>query len=67
MLCFLSSGVKAERVEVKVIPCTVLSMAFFDKLFEGEIARESGEIKKCFDEFMNEFTISDNLRQVSEC
>ncbi|KAK3739647.1 hypothetical protein RRG08_010147, partial [Elysia crispata] len=56
--------VKAERVEVKVIPCTVLSMAFFDKLFEGEIARESGEIKKCFDEFMNEFTISDNLRQM---
>ena len=51
-------------MEAKVIPCTVLSMAFFDKLFDGEIARESGEIKKCFDEFMYEFTISDNLRQV---
>ncbi|CAL1533994.1 unnamed protein product [Lymnaea stagnalis] len=57
-------GSKPSRVEVKVVPCTVLSMSFFDKLMDGEIARESGEIKKCYDEFQEDFTISDNLRQL---
>ncbi|XP_059171136.1 cilia- and flagella-associated protein 300-like [Physella acuta] len=61
---FVSLGNKASSVEVQSIPCTVLTMAFFDKLLDGEIARESGDIKKCYDEYQEEITISDNLRQM---
>ncbi|XP_005102588.2 cilia- and flagella-associated protein 300 [Aplysia californica] len=59
-----SLGTKASKVKVTSVPCSVLSMSFFDKLCEGEIARESGDVKKCFDEFIGDFTISDNLRQM---
>ncbi|KAK0066495.1 cilia- and flagella-associated protein 300 [Biomphalaria pfeifferi] len=57
-------GIKAEKVEVKTVPCSILSMTFFDKIMDGEVARENGDIKKCFDEFQQDFTISDNLRQM---
>jgi hypothetical protein len=41
-------------------------MAFFDKVYDDEqICRSSGSIKKCMDEFYEDFTISDELRQVS--
>ncbi|KAH9491804.1 hypothetical protein Btru_029548 [Bulinus truncatus] len=59
-----SIGIKAGRVEVKYVPCSILSMTFFDKIMDGEIAREGGDVKKCFDDFMQDFTISDNLRQM---
>ncbi|CAG5136599.1 unnamed protein product, partial [Candidula unifasciata] len=57
-------GTKAKRVVVTSVPCTILSMAFFDKIMDGNIANESGDVRKCFDEFKEEFTISDNLRQM---
>lgn len=64
-----SSGVKAETVTATLIPCTVMSMAFFDKLYErDQIVRQSGHIKKCLDEFFGDFVASDELRQViSSC
>ena len=44
--------------------CSELSMAFFDRLFGGPIARENGRINKCFDEYYEDITISDELRKV---
>jgi hypothetical protein len=41
-------------------------MSFFDKLY-GTVVRESGHVLKCFDEFYEDFTISDELRKVSVC
>ena len=46
------------------IPCTVLNMRFFDRLATSEVVRESGSIKKCFDEVCGDFIISDELRKL---
>lgn len=50
---------------VEEVPCTVLSMEFFDRLWKHKIVRESGQIVKCFDEPCGDFLISDKLREVS--
>ena len=61
---FLSiSGLTADNVEIESVPCTVLSMSFFDRLY-GPVVRDSGYLVKCFDEFYEDFTISDELRKV---
>ena len=39
-------------------------MNYFDRLYERNIARESGYLVKCFDEFYEDFEISDELRKV---
>ncbi|WAR28838.1 CF300-like protein [Mya arenaria] len=48
---------------LKSVPCSVLSMTFFDRLY-GPIVRDSGHLIKCFDEFFEDFTISDELRKM---
>lgn len=55
---------KADSVKAEVVPCTILSMDFFDRLY-GSVVRDSGALHKCFDEFYEDFTISDELRKVS--
>ena len=62
VLLFL--GMKSETVKAEVVPCSVLSMTFFDRLY-GSVARDSGALCKCFDEFYEEFTVSDELRKVN--
>lgn len=57
-------GIPATSVTAEPVPCSVLSMTFFDRLTENNVVRESGHISKCFDEFCGEFTISDELRKV---
>ena len=62
--CFTDS--KCARVKATQVPCTVLSMAFFDRLYEdNKIAREGGLLVKCYDDFYEGITISDELRKVS--
>ncbi|XP_053404284.1 cilia- and flagella-associated protein 300-like [Mercenaria mercenaria] len=56
-------GIKAESVDVESVPCSILSMSFFDKLY-GAVVRDSGYLMKCFDEFYEDFTISDELRKM---
>lgn len=51
-------------MEVEQLACSVLSMSFFDRLQENGIVRESGHICKCFDDYYEDFTISDKLREV---
>ncbi|XP_053313861.1 cilia- and flagella-associated protein 300 [Spea bombifrons] len=55
---------EVKKVEAEEIPCHQLSMAFFDPLYAEGIVRESGHISKCLDEFVDDFTISDELRKV---
>nr|XP_039251261.1 cilia- and flagella-associated protein 300-like [Styela clava] len=55
---------KVSSVDVEEVPCTQLSMDFFNRLKEYNIVRESGHISKCFDEFHEGITISDELRKM---
>ncbi|KAK3582105.1 hypothetical protein CHS0354_009162 [Potamilus streckersoni] len=56
--------IAADKVSVEVVPCRVLSMSFFDRLYDHEIVRESGHIHKCLDEYYEGIQISDELRKV---
>ena len=40
-------------------------MSYFDKLYDNNLVKESGRIAQCFDEYYEDFTISDELRKVS--
>ncbi|XP_028401795.1 cilia- and flagella-associated protein 300-like isoform X2 [Dendronephthya gigantea] len=55
---------KAAKVEVDPVPCTIVNMDFFQKLFRQGLVRESGMIFKCFDEYVEGFTVSDELRKM---
>ncbi len=46
------------------VPCTILNMGFFDRLTTNQIVRESGSIRKCFDEACDDFIVSDELRKL---
>ena len=57
---------KPSTVKANEMACTVTSMNFFDKLKHEGIVRDNGNICKCFDEFYEGITISDELRKVAE-
>ncbi|XP_063813083.1 cilia- and flagella-associated protein 300 [Pseudophryne corroboree] len=57
-------GTKVKTIKAEDIPCTQLSMSLFDCLYKENIVREGGCITKCLDEYMDDFTISDELRKV---
>lgn len=63
---FKNIGKKADSVDITQVPCTVLNMTFFNKLFDPEnnIVRSSGTIFKRYDTYIDGFTVSDNLRGV---
>ena len=52
-------------MKVEEVECSVLSMEFFDRLQNGEIVRETGQIIRCLDQFVDDVTIADELRRVS--
>lgn len=56
--------VDKQSVDVEEVPCTVLSMDFFDRLEDNNIVMKSGNIQKCYDEFHEGITIADELRKV---
>jgi len=56
---------KPSTITIEELRCTVTSMSFFDKLKEEGIVRDNGSICKCFDEFHEGITISDELRKAS--
>jgi cilia- and flagella-associated protein 300 len=59
------TGSAAKTVTAEPISCSVLSMDYFDRLYNNEIVRESGHIVKCFDDYYEDFIISDKLREVA--
>ena len=55
---------KAKRVSVQDISCSLLSVDIFDRLHEKGIVREGGSIRKCLDQYFEDILISDELRNV---
>ena len=53
-----------EKVSVKTVDCSRLSVDLFDRLYEKDIVRETGSIRKCLDEYYENILISDELRKV---
>ncbi|XP_074657636.1 cilia- and flagella-associated protein 300-like [Tubulanus polymorphus] len=60
---WVSLGLKADKVLVTPVECTITSMDFFDRLVP-DVVRESGHIRKCLDEVIDSFTVSDELRKM---
>ncbi len=61
---YYPAGLSATEVSVEPVAYTVLNLGFFDCLTQHGIVRDSGHIVKCFDDFYEDFTISDELRKV---
>ncbi|KAM7235436.1 hypothetical protein CapIbe_012622 [Capra ibex] len=61
---WLTLGTEVKKVEAINIPCTQLSMSFFNRLYDEAIVRDNGYIVKCLDSFCDPFLISDELRKV---
>lgn len=57
----------ASEVEVKQIPCSIVSMAFFDKLKnpDNNIVYASGNIHQKYDDFIDGILVPNNLRALS--
>ncbi|XP_030332646.1 cilia- and flagella-associated protein 300 [Strigops habroptila] len=57
-------GSKVTKIEATLVPCTEISMSFFDRLYSEGIVRETGDIVKCYDDYYDDILISDELRKV---
>ncbi|XP_075274001.1 cilia- and flagella-associated protein 300 isoform X2 [Opisthocomus hoazin] len=57
-------GSKVTKIEATVVPCTQISMSFFDRLYSEGVVRETGDIVKCYDDYYDDILISDELRKV---
>ncbi|XP_068871035.1 cilia- and flagella-associated protein 300 isoform X3 [Aphelocoma coerulescens] len=57
-------GSKVTKIEATVVPCTQISMSFFDRLYSEGVVRETGTIVKCYDDYYDDILISDELRKV---
>ena len=58
-------GQPVHDVRIEPINTNILSLEFFDRLFNNKIVRENGGfIKKCIEEYKDEFIVSDELRKV---
>ncbi|NXP72699.1 CF300 protein, partial [Ramphastos sulfuratus] len=57
-------GSKVTRVEATLVPCTQISMAFFDRLYSQGVVRETGHIVECYDDYYDDILIADELRKV---
>ncbi|NXP07240.1 CF300 protein, partial [Thinocorus orbignyianus] len=57
-------GSKVTKIEATLVPCTQISMTFFDRLYSEGVVRETGHIVKCYDDYYDDILISDELRKV---
>ncbi|KAF8763148.1 Cilia- and flagella-associated protein 300 like protein [Argiope bruennichi] len=55
---------KKTWIEIEDIPCTILSTEFFDRIYKNEIVLHDGTIRKCFEEYMDDIVIADELRNI---
>jgi hypothetical protein len=59
-------GQPVYDVRIEQLQTNILSLDFFDRLFDNKIIRENGGyIKKCLEEYKDEFIVSDELRKVN--
>lgn len=49
------------RVRAREVPCGMTSLSVFDRLGEAGIVREGGSILKCFDNYIDELQVADEL------
>ncbi|XP_049634312.1 cilia- and flagella-associated protein 300 [Suncus etruscus] len=61
---WVTLGTEVKKIEAINVPCTQISMAFFNRLYAENIVRENGHIVKCLDSFCDPFLVSDELRKV---
>lgn len=56
-----------QKIDVETVPCTKISMEFFDRLLDPKngVVRGNGNLQHCVDDYRDEFIISDELRKVS--
>lgn len=60
-----SLGQSVHDVRIQQLNTNILSLDFFDRLYDNKIVRENGgHIKKCIEEYKDEFIVSDELRKV---
>ncbi|KAG5327726.1 CF300 protein, partial [Pseudoatta argentina] len=61
---WVRQDIQASSVQIKQVPCSILSMSFFDKLKDPDnrIVYNSGTICKRYDLQIEDFLVSDNLR-----
>jgi hypothetical protein len=58
-------GQSIHDIRIEQLNTNILSLEFFDRLYDNKIVRENGgQIKKCIEEYKDEFIISDELRKV---
>ncbi|KAG8523259.1 Cilia- and flagella-associated protein 300 [Galemys pyrenaicus] len=62
---FVMVGTEVKKIEAVNVPCTQLSMSFFNRLYDEGIVRDNGHIVKCLDSYCDPFLISDELRKDS--
>ncbi|XP_032214729.1 cilia- and flagella-associated protein 300 isoform X7 [Mustela erminea] len=61
---WITLGTEVKKIEAINVPCTQLSMSFFNRLYNENIVRDNGHIVKCLDSFCDPFPVSDELRKV---
>ncbi|XP_055971142.1 cilia- and flagella-associated protein 300 [Sorex fumeus] len=61
---WVTLGTEVKKIEAINVPCTQISMSFFNRLYAENIVRDNGHIVKCLDSFCDPFVISDELRKV---
>jgi cilia- and flagella-associated protein 300 len=60
-----SLGQTVHDIRIEQLRTNILSLDFFDRLFDNKIVREQGgQIRKCIEEYKDEFIVSDELRKV---
>lgn len=62
--CPLGLADQITKTMAELIPASILSMDFFDRLAKAGIVRQSGSIVKCYDEMYGDIMISDELRKM---
>lgn len=66
LTCLDSAFLKVKDVTKASVPCTALSMAFFDRLYEHDVLRANGAIKGCAPEYVDSMEINSQLTKVGK-
>ncbi|GFQ88613.1 cilia- and flagella-associated protein 300 [Trichonephila clavata] len=59
-----SKSKKIISMEIETVPCTLLSTDIFDRIYDRGIVLQDGTIRKCFEEYVNDIVIADELRNM---
>ncbi|GFS88720.1 cilia- and flagella-associated protein 300 [Nephila pilipes] len=63
----INSKAKTEKqisIEIETVPCSLLSTDIFDRIYDRGIVLQDGTIRKCFEEYINDIVVADELRNM---